>query len=126
MSLPLNARVSDKLREKIWKDEFIDFGSLLVNPVLTNRFQLTVQDAASGYFPLSAFEPVAKSKKIASIESWLNSFHIFVGIYTERFPHEDWMTWKIGKLELNFVLYKLPCKLKRTNWLKSLKIFPKF
>ena len=34
VSLPVDARVSEKLREKIWKDEFIDFGSLLVNPVL--------------------------------------------------------------------------------------------
>ena len=88
VSLPLDARVSDKLRGKIWKDEFIDFGSLLVNLVLANRFQLTVQNAESGPLPSLCIEPVAKSKKIASIESWLSSFHKFVGIYTKRFPHE--------------------------------------
>ena len=39
VSLPVDARVSEKLREKIWKDEFVDFGCLLANPVLANRFQ---------------------------------------------------------------------------------------
>lgn len=37
VALPVDARVTDKLREKIWKDEYIDFGSLLAN-----RFMQTV------------------------------------------------------------------------------------
>ena len=105
MSLPVNARVSEKLRGKIWKDEFIDFGCLLANPVLANRFQLTVQNAASGPLPSLCIEPIAKNKKIISIESWLSSFHTFVGIYTKRFPHEapalmniviPFRTWQVG------------------------------
>ena len=105
VSLPVNARVSEKLRGKIWKDEFIDFGCLLANPVLANRFQLTVQNAASGPLPSLCIEPIAKNKKIISIESWLSSFHIFVGIYTKRFPHEapalmniviPFRTWQVG------------------------------
>ena len=87
VSLPVDARVSEKLREEIWKDEFIDVGSLLVNPVLANRSQLFVQNAESGPPPL-CIEPAAKSKKITSIEFWLSSFHIFVGIYTKRYPYE--------------------------------------
>ena len=63
VSLPVDARVSDKLREKIWKDEFIDFGCLLANPVLANRFQLTVQNAASGPLPSICIEPIARKKK---------------------------------------------------------------
>ena len=88
VGLPVDARVSEKLREKIWKDEFIDFGSLLANPVLANRFQLTVHNAENGPLPSLCIEPISKSKKITSIESWLSSFHIFVGVYTKRFPHE--------------------------------------
>ena len=88
LGLPVDARVTDKLWGKIWKDDFIDFGSLLVNPVLANRFQLTVQNAESGPLPSLCIEPIAKTKKVESIESWLSSFHIFVGIYTKRFPHE--------------------------------------
>ena len=88
VSLPVDARVSDKLREKIWKDEIIDFGCLLASPVLANWSQLTVQNATSGPLPSLCIEPIAKNKKIISIESWLSSFHIFMGIYTKRFPHE--------------------------------------
>lgn len=89
VSLPVDAHVSDKLREKLWKDEFIDFGCLLANPVLANQFQLSMQNAASGPLPSLFIEPIAKNKKIISIESWLSSgFHIFVAIYTKHFPHE--------------------------------------
>ena len=88
VGLPVDARVSEKLREKIWTDEFIDFGSLLANPVLANRFQLTVHNAENGPLPSLCIEPISKSKKITSIESWLSSFHIFVGVYTKQFPHE--------------------------------------
>ena len=68
VSLPVDARVSEKLREKIWKDEFIDFGSLLANPVLANRFQLTVQNAESGPLPSLCIEPIAKSKMLMSLQ----------------------------------------------------------
>lgn len=88
VGLPVDARVTDKLREKIWKDEFIDFGSLLVNPVLANQYHLTVQNAESGPLPSLCIEPIAKTKKVTSIETWLSIFHIFVGIYTKRFPHD--------------------------------------
>ena len=88
VALPVDARVTDKLREKIWRDEYIDFGSLLANPVYANRFQLAVQNPESGPLPSLCIEPLTKAKKITSIKSWLNCFHIFVGIYNRRFPHE--------------------------------------
>ena len=88
VSLTVNARGSDKLREKNWKDEFIDFGCLLANPVLANRFQLTTQNAASGPLPSLGIKPMAKNKKLISIQSWISSFHVLVGIYTKCFPHE--------------------------------------
>ena len=88
VALPVDCRVTDKLKEKIWKDEYIDFGSLLANPVHANRYQLAIQNPESGPLPSLCIEPVAKTKQITSIDSWLNCFHIFVGIYTRRFPHE--------------------------------------
>lgn len=36
-SLPLDARVSDKIRAKIWNEEYIDFGTLIANPQLENK-----------------------------------------------------------------------------------------
>jgi len=31
-SLPLDARVSDKIKAKIWNEEYIDFGTFIANP----------------------------------------------------------------------------------------------
>ena len=44
-SLPIDARVSEKLRAKIWNNEFFDFSSLLSNPVFEDRFQLTISNS---------------------------------------------------------------------------------
>lgn len=67
---------------------FIDFGSILTNPVLANRYQLTVQNVENGLLPSVCIEPIAKPKKTTCFVAWLSSFHIFVGVYTKRFPHE--------------------------------------
>ena len=88
--LPVEARVSEKLRAKIWSNEYIDFGSPLTNPAFENQYRLTFQGADSGPVPSLCLEPVSKPtcKKLQSVESWLNSFHVFVAIYTKKFPHE--------------------------------------
>ena len=39
-SLPLDARVSDKVRAKIWNNKYIDFGTLIANPELENKYSL--------------------------------------------------------------------------------------
>ena len=87
-SLPIDARVSDKLRSKIWNNEFIEFGALLTNPIVEHRYQVTISSSEKGSFFSLCLEPVNKSKKILSIETWLSCFHVFVGIYTSRFRHE--------------------------------------
>lgn len=88
VSLPVDARLSDKFRTKIWSQEYVDFGSLLTNQVLDNQYQITVQNAASDTAPSLCIEPVTKPKKITSIEAWISSFHVSVGVYTKKFPHE--------------------------------------
>ena len=40
VSLPVDACLSEKIRAKIWKDEYVDFGSLLANPVLVDQYQI--------------------------------------------------------------------------------------
>ena len=67
-SLPIDSRVSPKLKGKIWLQEYIDFGSLLVNPVLDNKFQLSLQTTTEGRTPSLCFEPAARPKKIQNIE----------------------------------------------------------
>lgn len=42
VSLPVNACLSEEIQAKIWKDEYVDFGSLLANPVLADQYQITI------------------------------------------------------------------------------------
>ena len=87
-SLPIDSRVSPKLKGKIWLQEYIDFGSLLVNPVLDNKFQLRLQTTTEGRTPSLCFEPATRPKKIQTIETWMHAFHIFAGIYVQKYPNE--------------------------------------
>lgn len=80
--LPVDARVPEKLRANIWNPEYIDFGALSTNPVFENQYRITVQGADSSNVPSLCLEPFSKPKKITSIELWLSSFHVFVGLYT--------------------------------------------
>ena len=97
-SLSLDACVSEKIHAKIWNQEYVDFGSLLVNPIGQSPFQLTVNNAESGQLTSLCLEPAEKPWKITSIESWLSPFHVFVGVYTMRYPTESPALMKYGSL----------------------------
>ena len=97
-SLPVDARVTDKIRAKICNQEYIDFGTLLANPVLDNRYSITVGNAESGALPSLCLEPVSKPKQITSIEAWTSCFLIFVGIYTSKYPAEAPALMKYGEI----------------------------
>ena len=47
-SLPLDARGAEKIKEKIWKEEFVDFGVLLSNPDPIARYELNVRPSPAG------------------------------------------------------------------------------
>ena len=66
-SLPLDARVPEKIKEKIWKEEFVDFGVLLSNPDPTARYELNVRPSPAGHPASLVLEPTAKSKQIRNI-----------------------------------------------------------
>ena len=77
-----------KLKTKIWQQEYIDFGSFLVNPTLDGNFQLTIHKSTEGLLPTLALQPLNKTKKISSIDTWLQAFHVFVGVYASCYPNE--------------------------------------
>ena len=58
-SLPLDARVPDKIKEKIWREEFVDFGVLLSNPDPTARYELNVRPSPAGLPACLLLEPTA-------------------------------------------------------------------
>lgn len=97
-SLPIDARVSEKLCLKVWNNEYFDFGALLSNPVFDSKYQVTVSNSDKGQMPSSCLEPVARAKKNLSVETWLSCFHIFVGVHTSKYPHEAPVLMKYGEV----------------------------
>ena len=99
-SLPIDARVSDKVRGKIWNNEFIDFGVLLPNPITEGKFQITISSGNDNAQTV-CLEPVAKTKKILSLDHWLSALHVFVGVYTQKYPSEAPALMKYGEVIKN-------------------------
>ena len=97
-SLAIDSRVLDKLKSKIWNTEYLEFSALLSNLVFENKYQLTINNSDKGLVPSLCLEPVSKTKKYLSIEFWLNCFHIFVGVYTRKYPNEAHALMKYGEL----------------------------
>ena len=97
-ALAVDARVTDKIRQKIWNNEYFDFGSLLVNPVSNNGYKVTVKNAEPGSSPSLCLEPAEKPRKITSIDSWLTAFHVFVGIFCMKYPSDAPALMKYGSL----------------------------
>ena len=96
--MAIDSRVSAKLKGKIWDEEFIDFGSLLSNSANGNdKYQLSFLSSNGGLPASFCLEPAAKPKKILNIEAWLQAFHIFVGVYTQRYPVEAPALMKYGQ-----------------------------
>lgn len=97
-NLPLDARVSDKIRAKIWNEEYIDFGTLIANPEIENKYSVTVNNAESGSMLSLCLEPASKPKKITTIDAWSSCFLIFVGVYTSKYPAEAPALMKYGEI----------------------------
>ena len=113
MSLPIDARVTTKLKAKIWANEFINFGQLITVTPMEEQFNISVNTSKdSPGQPTLCLEPLQKGKNISTvstIDTWTSAFQIFVGIYTSKFPAEaPALIWgggarlgrKRGKLDL--------------------------
>ena len=64
------------------------FRVFLSNPDPAARYELNVRPSPAGHPASLVLEPTAKSKQIRTISDLLRAFHIFVSIYTQRYPHE--------------------------------------
>ena len=94
----MDSRLSGKMWAKIWKDEYVDLGTLHANPGLVHQYQITINNSDNGFIPSLCLGPLAKHKKVTTNETWLSSFHVFVGAYTKQFPHEAPALMKYGEI----------------------------
>ena len=83
IGITLGARVSAKLKAKIWANEYVDFGALLSVAPPRDKFTLSMSSTFSGQTHLT-LEPCHTTKKVTTIQQWLTAFNIFVSIYSER------------------------------------------
>jgi hypothetical protein len=82
--------ITTKLKNKIWNEEYVDFGSLLSNPgAVDTKFQLSVKTSNDGLHPSLSLWPVHKPQNVAHIATWMSAFRIFVGVYTQKYPQES-------------------------------------
>jgi len=89
ITINLGYRVPDKIKHKIWADQYIDLGLLLssstVEPTKYSVSECTDSDHVNGLGKLS-LEPIQKPKRIASFGQWASAFNTFVAVYTVSFP----------------------------------------
>ena len=95
-SLSVDCRVSDKIKGKIWNNEYFDISLLLNNSILEDKFQLSISTSQGS--PTISLEPVSKPRKFLAIDPWLHCFHVFVGVYCRKFPHEAPALMKYGEV----------------------------
>jgi hypothetical protein len=96
ISLPIDSRVSAKVQAKIWNGEYIDFGTLLGNPMLDEKLQISVRTGTAG----TLFQ-IKENSKI--LDNWMAAFHIFVGVYTVKYPMDAPILMKYGDIVRHFL-----------------------
>lgn len=85
VTFDLESRVSDRLKAKIWANEYIDFGSLLTVSPEETKYRLSVANDNDN--PSLCFEHVKPKRKSLTIDQWLTAFNVFVAVYTVKAPH---------------------------------------
>lgn len=77
----LGANVSESVKQKIVKGDFIDLGQLLSNPIpMDGKQTLTISNGQV------VIEPKRASVKITNVQQWTDAFLIFSSIYSVVHP----------------------------------------
>ena len=65
------------------------------NHFAKGKYQLTLHPG-DGFSSSLALEPMTKPKKIVPIDSWVQAFHVFVGVFMSYFPSDGPGLMKYG------------------------------
>ena len=78
-SLPLDARIPDRLRAQIWAGEFVDLSLLLKSTHAQQEYSLSVGgDSDAPTFRVSTAK--VKGSNL-SLEQWMKAFHLYMSVY---------------------------------------------
>ena len=87
ISTPISQQVSNKIKKKIWKNQYIDLGSLLPRTAFTTSTNTNFSMQLDAKSTISLV-PNQNLRKIYTIGQWTTAFIRFTAIYAERFPVE--------------------------------------
>ena len=96
-AVPLASRVPERIKNKIWANEFIDFSNLVITFKDDNNYTFQLQSNDTGQQVLSMV-PNHKRPTIQNIEQWTTAFQIFISIFTQRFPQDSPALMKYGSV----------------------------
>ena len=94
-AVPLASRVPERIRNKIWANEFIDFSHLLITYKDDNNYTIQLQSNENGQQVLSMV-PNHKRPTIQTIEQWTTTFQISFQSLLKDFPKTLQHSWNMG------------------------------
>lgn len=86
LSSPLGVDVSDKLRQKIWRGEYVNLYELLM-PLENQPYTIQVIPGTSEFSSAINVAPNSKAREIRSLTQWTDAFLIFMAIYSQKFTN---------------------------------------
>jgi hypothetical protein len=81
--IPLGAHISQRIKEKIWNNEFMNLADLLPKLDFEDPWSVTL-----GPSLITTSKQSSKSRGPLTFYKWNEAFHIYKVIYSERFPPE--------------------------------------
>jgi len=88
LALELGGGVTEKIKAKVWANEYVDLGLLLSVAPSPDRYPISINTSTPSLGDQLTLEPSKPPKKIKNINQWISAFNTFVAIYVVRFPHE--------------------------------------
>ena len=80
VTFDLESRASDRIKAKIWANEYVDVGSLLAVSPEESKYQISVTNDHD--YPSLCLEHVKQKRSSLSIDQWVTTFNVFVAVYT--------------------------------------------
>ena len=80
LALELGGSVTDKIKGKVWANEYVDFGLLLSVIPGPDRYSISINTSTHSSGAQLTLEPWKPPKKIAHINQWISAFNTFVAI----------------------------------------------
>ena len=81
-SFPIDARIPDNIKEKVWANQYVELG-LLLHPHEVDKYSMAMSTASGS--PSLCLLP-RKPKQISTLDQWNSAFNIFMTIYLTKFP----------------------------------------